>query len=255
MVKKSKSSFIKVSQAQTKSAFGALKQLLESQRDPKDLLFNENEFLTIQVEVNKIPELGTLRCVGIPLPHSLYSRKCNSQVFLIVKDPQREWKEKLDTLNLKDTPLAKVMGISKFGKNFTQFKDRRSLVSEYDLFLSDIRVFNMLPDRLGKYFYLRKKIPALINLEEDPEASIKQAINSTYLVASKGPIFNIKVARATMKPKEVVENVQAVLEALPTVLPGLEPQHIRRVDLKFPDTLSLPVYNYLTTSEVSAYKN
>ncbi|CAG9335801.1 unnamed protein product [Blepharisma stoltei] len=257
MVKKVKKSTQspKLADSQIKKAFKAVKDLIISSRNTKDLLSDEHEFINMQVEVNHLPEIATLRCVPIPLPHAIYDKKFNSQVMLIVKDPQRAMKEKLDGLGLKDTPLTKIIGISKLGKNYTQYKDRRELIRQYDLFLADIRVFNMLPDRLGKYFYEKKKIPCLLNLDDDVEATLRRAMSSTFIIAAKGPIFCIKIARSSMSEKEVMENVQAAIEALPNAIPGLERQHIRRIEIKGQTTMALPVYNFLSEEEIQAYKN
>lgn len=113
MVKKLKSSFVSVSKPQLKKAISVIRDVIKKQQDSSDLLVNENEFITINVEVNKLPELSTLRVVAIPLPFPIYSKKYNSRVFLIVKDPQRAMKEKIDALDLSDLPLSKICGVSK----------------------------------------------------------------------------------------------------------------------------------------------
>jgi ribosome biogenesis protein UTP30 len=255
MVKKvKKSSFLDLSAVQLKKALKVVSKLIKEKQDPSDLLPNEDEFINLTIEVNHLPDLSTLRVVAIPIPFPIYSKQFNSRVFLIVKDPQREMKEKIDSLNLKDLPLSKVCGISKLGKNYTQYKDRRELIREYDLFLADIRVFNMLPDRLGKYFYEKKRIPALLCLDTDMESEIRKVLSSTFLIAAKGPVFNIKVGRISMPEAEVIANIQAVVEAIPKILPGATKENIRRLDLKGELSLALPVYNFLTPYEVSSYK-
>lgn len=254
MVKKVKSSFVSLSRVQLKKAVTAIRDLIRTKQDSSDLLANEDEFININIEVNKLPDLTTLRVVAVPLPFPIYTKKFNSRVFLIVKDPQRDWKEKIDSLNVKDLPLSKICGISKLGKNYIQYKDRRELIRQYDLFLADIRVFNMLPDRLGKYFYEKKRIPALLCLDTDIEGSLTSACNSTFLIAAKGPVFTIKVGRISMSESEVIANIQAVVESLPNILPGITKENIRRIEVKGEVTLALPIYNYLTSREVSAFK-
>jgi ribosome biogenesis protein UTP30 len=49
-------------------------------------------------------------------------------------------------------------------KEFKQFKDKRSLLKNYDLFLADLRIYKMLPECLGKEFYAKKKYPCPIKL-------------------------------------------------------------------------------------------
>jgi ribosome biogenesis protein UTP30 len=57
-----------------------------------------------------------------------------------------------------------VIGFDKLKRNFNAFKDRRSLLKQYDGFLADIRVYKMLPECLGKEFYSHKKFPCPIKL-------------------------------------------------------------------------------------------
>jgi ribosome biogenesis protein UTP30 len=70
---------------------------------------------------------------------------------------------------MHDTPITKVIGVNKLGRNYKQYESRRRLIRQFDLFLADVRVFTMLPERLGLYFYTKKKIPGLLDLTEEPE--------------------------------------------------------------------------------------
>ena len=255
MGKKVKEShFVQLPRKQTVSAVQQIRSQIKSKRDPTNLLQSTNELVYLQIELNSVPEIPTLRAIPIHIPHTLYSKKFQSSVCLITKDPQREWKELLDRLQMTDTPISKVIGIDKLGKNYGQFKLRRQLIKDYDLFLADVRVFNMLPDRLGKYFYAKKKIPALIDLTQDPKASITNAIHSTYFVSQKGPCFMVKVGRVPMSSKQIADNIQAVLDALPDVLPPILPNHVRRLEIKGDKTLALPFYHHLTKEEKEAVK-
>lgn len=250
MVKKH---FVKVDPKLAKNAARALQRLITVARNQNDLLSDEFETINLHIEVNHLPTQSTLRCFPIAIPHSLYRRDFLSHVCLITKDPKDEWKQKVDSWGLTDLPLSKVLSVSKLGTNYKQFKDRRTFISGYDLFLADVKVVTMLPDRLGKYFYEKKKIPALLDLETDPAASVRRAINSTFLISAKGPVYQLKIGRASMKPNEIAENVQAVIDNLPNVFPEIEPQHIRRVELKGDTTLALPIYCSLTNEERDAY--
>lgn len=81
---------------------------------------------------------------------------------VFVKDPARAIKDQLAELQVP--AIAKVIGISKLKKNFKQFKDKRALLNDYDLFLADLRVYKMLPEALGKEFYQKKKYPCPLKL-------------------------------------------------------------------------------------------
>jgi len=58
-----------------------------------------------------------------------------------------------------DVPcIAKVIGFDKLKRNYKQFKDKRALIKEFDLFVADLRVYKMLPECLGREFYSTKKV-------------------------------------------------------------------------------------------------
>jgi ribosome biogenesis protein UTP30 len=60
--------------------------------------------------------------------------------------------------------IAKVISYTKLKKEFKQFKDKRNLLKDYDLFLADLRIYKMLPECLGKEFYAKKKYPCPIKV-------------------------------------------------------------------------------------------
>ena len=255
MVKKVKqSTFLTLSKIQIKKAVQIVQELIRKKQDSQDLLTDDHQFININIEVNKLPELETLRVVSIPIPFPIYSKAFNSRVFLIVKDPQRDMKERLDQAGVSHLPISKVCAISKISKNYNQFKDRRELLRQFDLFVADVRVVNMLPERLGKYFFEKKKIPALVNLDENVKESLESVISSTFLVSAKGPVFNIKVARASMPISEITANLEAVVKAIPNILPGVGKDNIRRIEIKGEVTPALPIYNFLTDFEIKSYK-
>jgi ribosome biogenesis protein UTP30 len=256
MVKKVKqTSFISLSKIWLKKGIQTVQELIKKKQDSEDLLSDDNQFININIEVNKLPELESLRVVSIPIPFPLYSKTFNSRVFLIVKDPQRQMKEKLDEAGVSHLPISKVCAVSKLSKKYNQYKDRRELLRQYDLFVADVRVVNMLPERLGKYFFEKKRIPALVNLDENIKDSLEQIIGSTFLISAKGPVFTIKVGRNSMTSSEISENIEAVVKAIPKILPGISKENIRRIEVKGELTPALPVYNFLTAHEKSCYKS
>jgi len=60
--------------------------------------------------------------------------------------------------------VAEVIGFDRLKRDFHQFKDKRQLTRDYDLFLADIRIYKMLPDMLGKEFYQKKAYPCPIKV-------------------------------------------------------------------------------------------
>lgn len=74
---------------------------------------------------------------------------------MITKDPQREYKDLLESNNVKF--ISRVVGIQKLRGKFKPFEARRILLRENGLFLADDRVIPLLPKLLGKPFFNAKK--------------------------------------------------------------------------------------------------
>ncbi len=62
-------------------------------------------------------------------------------------------------------------------RNFKQYKDKRLLVKDYDAFLSDLRIYKMLPEVLGKEFYQQKKYPAPIKVHDFEPKALEAQLN------------------------------------------------------------------------------
>jgi len=89
-----------------------------------------------------------------PLSHPLIDPRATS-ICLITKDPQREYKDLLESSNIKF--VSRVIGIQKLKGKFKPFEARRMLLKENGLFLADDRVVPLLPKLLGKAFFNAKK--------------------------------------------------------------------------------------------------
>jgi ribosome biogenesis protein UTP30 len=76
-------------------------------------------------------------------------------ICLITKDPQREYKNLLESQKIKF--ISRVVGIAKLKGKFKAFEARRLLLKENDMFLADERVIPSLPPLLGKKWFEAKK--------------------------------------------------------------------------------------------------
>ena len=87
------------------------------------------------------------------------------------------------------------------------------------MFFSDIRVYQMLPEKLGKEFYRKKVYPSPIKVHGIDNGELRDRINkavdSTYFMAGNGPNYSVKIGRISQDAKEIAKNVAA---SLPTVL-------------------------------------
>jgi ribosome biogenesis protein UTP30 len=92
-----------------------------------------------------------------PLSHPLIDPRV-VPICLITKDPQREYKDLLESHNIKF--ISRVVGVQKLKGKFKPFEARRMLLRENGLFLADDRVIPLLPKLLGKAFFNAKKYVA-----------------------------------------------------------------------------------------------
>lgn len=67
------------------------------------------------------------------------------------------------------------------------------------MFLSDLRVYKMLPECLGKDFYEKKKYPYPLKLhgfsERELEKQLNDASQAAYFTLGNGPNYAVKVGR------------------------------------------------------------
>lgn len=136
-----------------------------------------------------------------PLSHPLVDPRTTS-ICLITKDPQREYKDLLESNNIKF--ISRVVGIQKLKGKFKPFEARRMLLRENGLFLADDRVIPLLPKLLGKSFFNAKKcaapfvivtsltlhstrqpIPVCLT-RKDLKRELERAVSSTYFHQNQG---------------------------------------------------------------------
>jgi ribosome biogenesis protein UTP30 len=193
-----------------------------------------------------ITDQKKLKPSQVRLPHSLLNRETVT-VCLIVKDPQRHYKDLVAAASITNT-VTKVIGISKLGKKFKSFETRRQLADSHDIFLADDRVVTRLPTTLGATFYRRSsKIPIPVSLaRSDSTANLKnqisKALSSTYLHLSPAASTSIRVALSSFSPEQVVENVEKVVkDIVEKKIPGGW-KNLKSLHIKSPNSASLPIY-------------
>ena len=98
------------------------------------------------------------RVPNSPLSHPLIDPRI-TPICLITKDPQREYKDLLESNDIKF--ISRVVGVQKLKGKFKPFEARRMLLKENGLFLADDRVIPLLPKLLGKAFFNAKKYAGL----------------------------------------------------------------------------------------------
>lgn len=191
------------------------------------ILDEEDEYINLTFTMTQVPTHPSARPFQVALPHPYHSKTENSRVCVFVKDPARAFKDEI--LDLDIPCIAKVIGYDKLQRNFRQYKDRRSLLKEYDAFLADLRIYKMLPECLGKEFYSKKRFPCPIKLHGFSKAELKTQLNTaaqaTFYTLGNGPNYAVRIGKTSQKPNEIGLNAQEALAhalAYTTVHDGIE---------------------------------
>ena len=127
--------------------------------------------------------------LGISFP--IYYRS-DIRLCIIVRDPQKKWKEKLRELwNANESnPLdfPKVIGISKLRKNYPTMASKRTLSRSHDIFLCDTRIVDQMPRILGRTFITAGKLPIEVPIKEcNLLEPIQHRLRQTFMTFRTGP--------------------------------------------------------------------
>ncbi|CAD8144874.1 unnamed protein product [Paramecium pentaurelia] len=242
-------------QKQIKKAINALLKYRESTHTD-NILDIKDDFIYLEIVLNKLPIKYSLRPVQIKLPNAIYNQEMNSKFCIISTNPQRQFKDQICEF---DIPLIqKVIGYGKLNKKYPTYTDKRKLFYEYDQFFCDQRIYGNLAKGLGKIFYERKKIPFPINCENITQEALNDLSNSTYFIQGNGPVYTVKIGRVAQTADQITQNVlAAAYDVLPNVLQekGMSLSCLRQLNVKLSSSISLPFYSRLSVREIEAWKN
>ncbi|CBJ27277.1 conserved unknown protein [Ectocarpus siliculosus] len=225
-----------------RAARALLKHVNSSAAGKQSLIEDEGEVVLAQISLHKIPGDVKAKPVPIAIPHPLRKRE-DCDMCLIVKDNAKVWiKEMAEKEPVEG--LTKIIKLDKLRTQYKDFKDRRELLSQFDLFLADDRILPMLTKALGKTFLKVKKQPVPIKLERRASFAkqIARARDSAFLVGSHGDCWAVKLANTSMTEDQVVENlmtgVAAVVEKIPRKW-----KNVKAINIKCSHSVALPVYS------------
>lgn len=248
MTKKATESRLDVKQAKKaiKALAAYLKRQADIKSDGKSQLFEDESDVQLIISLKRIPEKSKNKPFLVPVPHTIYGRE-GSEICLITKDPQRDFKEQLERSPVDC--VTKVLGLSKLRTNYKQYKDRRVLRDSYDLFLADDRILPLLQPLLGKIFFSKKKQPMPVRIKGSDgsfAANLAQARDATYFHLSGGPCCSVKIAKSSFEVDEILANLEASLTTIVKHIPqGWD--NIQSLCIKSHDSISLPIFNSIDT--------
>ncbi|KAG4305177.1 hypothetical protein PORY_001347 [Pneumocystis oryctolagi] len=222
----------------------------EKNRNPDILTLNKSDLrfsLSVWVIMSTktfIVDKKKLKPSKIMLKHPIIDP--DSECCLIVKDPQRFYKDLVTSAKLNKR-ITKVIGVSKLRKKFKSYEQRRALRDSYDLFLADDRVIHLLPNLLGKTFYEKKRQPIPIDLATKctPEHLLKEvekAYSSTYLHLSPGTCTGVKCGAICQTPKQIAENIQIITSTLAEKFVKDGWKGIKGFHIKTNESIAIPIW-------------
>lgn len=154
--KKSLAEHLKIDPKQIAKSIKALQEFNKKQKaQSKKLLEDDDEFLYLEITLNKLPEEFTIRPYQIKLPVPIYGEKYFNKHCVIVKNPQRDFEDKIEDLDIPC--IGKVIGYDELVNDYNRFEEKRKLCKEFDLFFCDYKIYDLTRKPLGKFFYDRKK--------------------------------------------------------------------------------------------------
>lgn len=173
--------------AQAQKAVKALLAYAKKQAEKAEEteLLGRDEHVWLSVNTKTGSTRKKLMPIKIQLPSPPLPPPPATSVCLLVKDPQREYKDLIAKHDIKF--IDRVVGVTKLKGKFKPFEPRRQLRNDHDLFLVDDRVLPLMPKLLGKMFFEAKKQPIPVNLQrKDLKQELGRAIQSTYFHPSTG---------------------------------------------------------------------
>ncbi|KAF8583320.1 ribosomal protein L1 [Ramaria rubella] len=231
-----------VSIEQCKKAVSALlkhAQKKQLEHDETQLLPGKDQYIWLVMTVKQMQPMKALKPHKIPLTYPIIDPR-NTSVCLITKDPQREYKDLLESHNIKF--ISRVVGIEKLKGKFRGFDARRLLLREHGLFLGDERVLPLLPKLLGKQWFKAKKQPIPVSLtKKDLKGELERAISSTYMHQNQGTCTSIKIAGISHKSSQVVSNLQTAIPAVVARIHGGW-DNVQSFSIKTTSSVSLPIW-------------
>eukprot|EP01054_Gregarina_sp_Poly1_P004606 Gregarina_sp_Poly_1__4605@NODE_2467_length_2082_cov_217_117122_g1562_i0_p1_GENE_NODE_2467_length_2082_cov_217_117122_g1562_i0NODE_2467_length_2082_cov_217_117122_g1562_i0_p1_ORF_typecomplete_len285_score34_99Ribosomal_L1/PF00687_21/5_3e35MtmB/PF05369_12/0_23_NODE_2467_length_2082_cov_217_117122_g1562_i011221976 len=182
---------------------------------PIDITDENKASFYVQFSLSRSVENPELKPTLIPLPYPPRDLGI-AEVCLIVKNPQRFWKDKVASEQHKLPMISKVIDFEHLVKKYPQPKDRREILNSYDVFLADRRLVHLLPSHLGKVFRDSNKMPLPVKLEGTSSiaAPILEALQCTTLLMKPGTTVSVRIGDQSLTNEQLATNAEVVTAAL-----------------------------------------
>ena len=220
----------------------------------------------VQMGLEVAPSQKKIKPIRIHIPHSIYQLSSDehnegkdensleeAEICLIVKDDTTkayvvEMKEQFPQY-MKN--VSKIIPLPSLRAKYSEYNQRRLLLSQYTHFIADDRILPMLTSTLGKDFITAKKQPIPICMTRKtvlPHAIHKAICHATYLFIPDGTCITIRAGYTSQTVTQLVENIISIMVHVPTKVPR-QWANIKNINMKLPSSIALPIYNQ-TPSEL-----
>lgn len=231
-------------------AVNALSQWKKQQGEKsskRDLFETEDEDIPVYLQITAKKYLATSKVIKprmLQVPHPVHDLE-DTRVCLFVKDDlfDEDALARIEVLKedqLKN--LAQIITVKDLKTKYHAYEARRKLLSEYDMFLTDSSIANMIPKLLGKTFFGSSKFPLTISVTDNKKVSVdrlvgnfNKALNSVGYMLPMGVNMGMRLGMLGQDIDNLKDNIHAITKFL-------EKYPIRLIQLKLKDSPSLPLY-------------
>ncbi|GAV27904.1 hypothetical protein PMKS-001372 [Pichia membranifaciens] len=231
-------------------AVNALSQWKKQQGEKsskKDLFETEDEDIPVYLQITAKKYLANSKVIKprmLQVPHPVNDLE-DTRVCLFVKDDlfDEDALARIEVLKedqLKN--LAQIITVKDLKTKYHAYEARRKLLSEYDVFLTDSSIANMIPKLLGKTFFGSSKFPLTISVTDNKKVSVdklvgnfNKALNSVGYMLPMGVNMGMRLGMLGQDIDCLKDNIHAITKFL-------EKYPIRLIQLKLKDSPSLPLY-------------
>lgn len=219
--------------------------------EKKDLFETDDEDIPIFLQVTSNKYFSTDKIIKprmLELPHPIYDLD-EIKVCLFVKDdlisPENDdLKERIEILKNDELKnLSEIVTVKELKTKYQSYESRRKLLNDFDIFLTDSSIANMIPKLLGKIFFKSSKTPLTIQItDHEKKLSIEKLIkNFNKALNSVGYMLPMGI-NLGFKLGMLGQNIDYLKENIQTILKFLQKFPIRVIHLKLKDSPSLPIY-------------
>lgn len=219
-----------IADAQVEKAIAELVRFAERQEKPvpeKTQLFEEEETdeNDVMVEIRSrrwLLKKPQFKPKTIKLEHPIYSSDTRTCFF--VRDRVIDTEEQLEAVENANIPtLAKILTLNQLKTIYSPYDKREELYNEYDLFILDDAILNLMPLVLGKTFYNNnvtkfpiqirtstREAPRELSLELVRE-NFERVLGSTAYLPPTDFTFPVKIGTLKNTREELLANLAAVV--------------------------------------------